>query len=278
MATAEEKEGEATADAAASKMVSTETDAVVPEALAPPAVAAAKDHDGDDDNENDGADDADDNLSADLFGEDAEDDDDGADAAPAPPDKAEEEADGNDAISSSSNQQDATTNTTTASSSLLSPSSEAATSAIGSPTTASSGSETFSIPKKQHSNANANANGSDDKTKKEGEEGSATSSTSNGKPEGRKRLYVMTLAVLAAYRGRGVGRALVKSVLDHVEENIDTPKFRDVDEVLLHVQTSNDGAMRFYVDGFGFDKGPMVENYYRRIDPPHCYVLSKKLR
>jgi len=127
-------------------------------------------------------------------------------------------------------------------------------------------------------NANANANGSDDKTKKEGEEGSATSSTSNGKPEGRKRLYVMTLAVLAAYRGRGVGRALVKSVLDHVEENIDTPKFRDVDEVLLHVQTSNDGAMRFYVDGFGFDKGPMVENYYRRIDPPHCYVLSKKLR
>eukprot|EP00562_Extubocellulus_spinifer_P010977 CAMPEP_0178512232 /NCGR_PEP_ID=MMETSP0696-20121128/22782_1 /TAXON_ID=265572 /ORGANISM="Extubocellulus spinifer, Strain CCMP396" /LENGTH=796 /DNA_ID=CAMNT_0020142051 /DNA_START=743 /DNA_END=3131 /DNA_ORIENTATION=+ len=158
MATAEEKEGEATADAAASKMVSTETDAVVPEALAPPAVAAAKDHDGDDDNENDGADDADDNLSADLFGEDADDDDDGADAAPAPPDKAEEEADGNAAISSSSNQQDATTNTTTASSSLLSPSSEAATSAIGSPTTASSGSETFSIPKKQHSNANANAN------------------------------------------------------------------------------------------------------------------------
>jgi len=158
MATAEEKEGEATADAAASKMVSTETDAVVPEALAPPAVAAAKDHDGDDDNENDGADDADDNLSADLFGEDADDDDDGADAAPAPPDKAEEEADGNAAISSSSNQQDATTNTTTPSSSLLSPSSEAATSAIGSPTTASSGSETFSIPKKQHSNANANAN------------------------------------------------------------------------------------------------------------------------
>ena len=101
---------------------------------------------------------------------------------------------------------------------------------------------------------------------------------SNGRPEGRKRLYIMTLAVLAAYRGRGVGKALVKSLLDHVQENIDAPKYKDVDEVLLHVQTSNDGAMKFYVDGFGFERGAMVKNYYRRIDPPHCYILSKKMR
>lgn len=100
----------------------------------------------------------------------------------------------------------------------------------------------------------------------------------DGAEPGRKRLYIMTLAVLAAYRGRGVGKQMVKSVLDHVAENIDTDKYADVDEVTLHVQTSNDGAQKFYTEGFGFQKGKMVENYYRRIDPPHCYILSKKLR
>ena len=100
----------------------------------------------------------------------------------------------------------------------------------------------------------------------------------DGAAPGRKRLYIMTLAVLAAYRGRGVGRQMVKSVLDHVAENIDTAKYADVYEVTLHVQTSNDGAQKFYMEGFGFAKGKMVENYYRRIDPPHCYILSKKLR
>ena len=28
---------------------------------------------------------------------------------------------------------------------------------------------------------------------------------------------------------------------------------------------------------FGFVQGEMVENYYKRIDPPHCYLLYKKL-
>lgn len=100
----------------------------------------------------------------------------------------------------------------------------------------------------------------------------------DGAAPGRKRLYIMTLAVLAAYRGRGVGKTMVESVLDHVAENIDTAKYADVDEVTLHVQINNADAMKFYMEKFGFEKGKMVENYYRRIDPPHCYILSKKLR
>ncbi|CAB9501520.1 alpha-acetyltransferase 50 [Seminavis robusta] len=101
---------------------------------------------------------------------------------------------------------------------------------------------------------------------------------------GQHRLYIMTLAVLAAYRGRGIGAQLIQSVLDYcdaindgtasTEKNV-VPK--RIDEIALHVQISNEDAIRFYTHKFGFEKGDMVENYYRRIDPPHCYILSKKL-
>ena len=90
----------------------------------------------------------------------------------------------------------------------------------------------------------------------------------------------MTLGVLAAYRGHGIGTKLVQSVLDYYEKQKDNDKemMARVDEIMLHVQTSNDDAMKFYCDKFGFEKGELVENYYKRIDPPHCYILSKKLR
>mmetsp|Transcript_18979 Transcript_18979/g.22672 ORF Transcript_18979/g.22672 Transcript_18979/m.22672 type:complete len:193 (-) Transcript_18979:287-865(-) len=92
----------------------------------------------------------------------------------------------------------------------------------------------------------------------------------------RKRIYIMTLGVLAAYRGRRIGTKLVQSILDHYEAE-KTGKFAAVEEIVLHVQTSNEGAMKFYIDGFGFEKGEMVENYYKRIDPPHCFILRKKM-
>ena len=93
----------------------------------------------------------------------------------------------------------------------------------------------------------------------------------------RQRLYIMTLGVLAAYRGRGIGTQLIQSILDHYEENKEGV-FGCVVEISLHVQISNEDAIKFYTERFGFVKGEMVENYYRRIDPPHCYLLYKKLR
>ena len=93
----------------------------------------------------------------------------------------------------------------------------------------------------------------------------------------KQRLYIMTLGVLAAYRGRTIGTQLIQSILNHYEEHKDT-EFKDVEEIALHVQISNNDAIDFYTKRFGFEKGEMMENYYRRIDPPHCYVLFKKLR
>ena len=92
-----------------------------------------------------------------------------------------------------------------------------------------------------------------------------------------KRIYIMTLGVLAAYRGRQIGTQLIQSIFDHYESHKEN-EYKDVTEMVLHVQISNDDAIKFYTTRFGFEKGEMVENYYRRIDPPHCYKLYKKLR
>jgi len=92
------------------------------------------------------------------------------------------------------------------------------------------------------------------------------------------RIYIMTLGVFAAYRGRSIGTQLIQSVLDHFESHMMDDELKDVVEVSLHVQISNDDAIKFYTEKFGFEKGEIIENYYRRIDPPHCYKLYKKLR
>lgn len=93
---------------------------------------------------------------------------------------------------------------------------------------------------------------------------------------GRNRIYIMTLGVLAAYRNHGIGSKLVTSVLDYIETE-KNGKQSTVDEIMLHVQTSNVDAIKFYEEKFGFKKGALVENYYKRIDPPHCYILRKEI-
>jgi ribosomal protein S18 acetylase RimI-like enzyme len=88
------------------------------------------------------------------------------------------------------------------------------------------------------------------------------------------KIYIMTLGVLPSYRGRNVGTKLVQSVVDYaMSEEV---RSKGVQEILLHVQIDNEDAIKFY-QRLGFEKGEMVENYYKRIDPPHCYILRKKL-
>lgn len=108
--------------------------------------------------------------------------------------------------------------------------------------------------------------------------GAACARIETMKESDKQRIYIMTLGVLAAYRGREIGTQLIQSILDYYEENKDDALLANVDEIALHVQISNDDAMKFYTTRFGFVKGELVENYYKRIDPPHCYLLYKKLR
>lgn len=88
-------------------------------------------------------------------------------------------------------------------------------------------------------------------------------------PEWRK-LYIMTINVLAAYRRRGVGSELLRYVLDKAEKD------ESIKEVYLHVQISNSDAREFYLR-HGFEEVGVIKDYYRNIDPPDCYLFRKVL-
>ncbi|EPS73274.1 hypothetical protein M569_01484 [Genlisea aurea] len=80
-------------------------------------------------------------------------------------------------------------------------------------------------------------------------------------------VYIMTLGVLAPYRGLGIGSKLLNHVL-HLCSS------QNIGEVYLHVQTNNDDAIKFYTK-FGFQVTDTIPNYYTNITPPDCYILTK---
>jgi ribosomal protein S18 acetylase RimI-like enzyme len=78
--------------------------------------------------------------------------------------------------------------------------------------------------------------------------------------------------VLAPYRGLGAGTALLTRCLAHVARQLP-----EVEEAVLHVQTSNDEAIRFY-QRFGFEVGDTIPGYYKRLNPPDAVLLRKRLQ
>mmetsp|Transcript_19967 Transcript_19967/g.57081 ORF Transcript_19967/g.57081 Transcript_19967/m.57081 type:complete len:171 (+) Transcript_19967:127-639(+) len=90
--------------------------------------------------------------------------------------------------------------------------------------------------------------------------------------EGRegKYLYIMTLAVLPAYRSRDIGTELIKDLEKTARE-------MGLEGIFLHVWTTNEDAIRFY-KRLGFDTTETLKGYYKDISPPDGYVLEKSLK
>ncbi|XP_075642612.1 uncharacterized protein LOC142613971 [Castanea sativa] len=87
------------------------------------------------------------------------------------------------------------------------------------------------------------------------------------KEAGAVRVYIMTLGVLAPYRGLGIGTRLLNHVLELCSK-------QNISETYLHVQTNNEDAINFYKK-FRFEITDTIKNYYTNITPPDCYVVTK---
>ncbi|KAG9157180.1 hypothetical protein Leryth_004849 [Lithospermum erythrorhizon] len=87
------------------------------------------------------------------------------------------------------------------------------------------------------------------------------------KEGGGARVYIMTLGVLAPYRGLGIGTKLLTHVPDLCAK-------QKIGEIYLHVHTNNEDAINFYKK-FGFDITETIPNYYTKITPHDCYVVTK---
>ncbi|KAH9858701.1 acyl-CoA N-acyltransferase [Lenzites betulinus] len=85
----------------------------------------------------------------------------------------------------------------------------------------------------------------------------------------RAKLYLMTLAVLAPYRSRGIGSQSLKHLIDTAAAHT-KPK---IDAIYLHVQVSNADAKRFY-ERHNFSEVGLYEGYYKKIVPHDAWILQ----
>jgi ribosomal protein S18 acetylase RimI-like enzyme len=90
------------------------------------------------------------------------------------------------------------------------------------------------------------------------------------KYEGEKAVYIMTITILKPYRRYGIGSKLLVQAIE------DCAKKNQINYLILHVQCSNESALEFY-KAHGFENKERLDDYYTDLDPPHCFVLVKKL-
>ncbi|KAJ9049987.1 N-acetyltransferase 5 [Entomophthora muscae] len=89
--------------------------------------------------------------------------------------------------------------------------------------------------------------------------------------KGQASLYLMTLGVLAPYRRLGLGSMMIKHVLEQCKADDSLVK------IYLHVQTSNEDALKFYAN-YGFEQKEVVPSYYKNIQPADAILLERKLK
>ena len=85
-----------------------------------------------------------------------------------------------------------------------------------------------------------------------------------------KNIYIMTINVLENYKRKGIGRQLLKELINLHNNMI------EIHYINLHVQESNEIAKKFYLNN-GFEEVKKIDNYYTDIEPKGAYYLRYKL-
>ncbi|KAI9786402.1 MAG: hypothetical protein M1839_006862 [Geoglossum umbratile] len=96
-------------------------------------------------------------------------------------------------------------------------------------------------------------------------------------PPRRRRLYILTLCVLAPYRGLGLATHLLETVVGAVkgmtgEGGAPPPLLADV---YAHVWEANEEARRWYCGRGFWEEDGRVEGYYRRLRPQGAVVVRR---
>lgn len=78
--------------------------------------------------------------------------------------------------------------------------------------------------------------------------------------------YITNIAVFSQYRGRGVGRTLLRNACDGAEK-------RNCDFITLEVRRSNEAAISLYVSE-GFEQAGIRKNFYS--DPAEDGIIYTK--
>jgi len=86
------------------------------------------------------------------------------------------------------------------------------------------------------------------------------------------KLYIATMAVLAAYRSLTIGKQTLAIVL-HAAASHKSPK---ISHVYVHVQISNTDARKFY-EREGFKVTSEVKDYYKKITPADAWLMEREI-
>ncbi|KAL8828312.1 MAG: hypothetical protein Q9170_006661 [Blastenia crenularia] len=101
-----------------------------------------------------------------------------------------------------------------------------------------------------------------------------TSSKPPPKPENpQKYCYIQTLALLSPYRSKGIGTALIETIISTL---CTEKEYQGTKSIYAHVWEANDEALEWYVKR-GFQVGGVVQDYYRRLKPAGARIVWRDL-
>lgn len=103
---------------------------------------------------------------------------------------------------------------------------------------------------------------------------SPPSSPNSQPPANTYSIYLQSLTLLSPYRSLGLATALLNSVIE-TATSPRIPLGMRIEGLYAHVWVENQEAVEWYTKR-GFEKGELIEGYYRRLRPQGAWVFRRR--